>query len=251
MTRASFAHQDWSVTLPGGVTLGSSDLDIPAAARKAFSKPGAELYPWKDHHENLTGLFQYTRFEREKAFRLDGLGVTMYPNDIPRGFAHYSDGKRQGDFFLFASDGLPLVAGAYRDDALDGPLWLCEQGTPLVAQYRRAGAIVSEYLIEVDPTKQALAPIAKADLGPEAHSTYAQSAGALADLIAREDREHHERTLAFRKWIRDEQERERKEKAIALGPVKRRAIIERGMQRDIEQQTELEAYMNQVRRMGR
>ncbi len=70
-------------------------------------------------------------------------------------------------------------------------------------------------------------------------------------MISREDREHRERLPTFRKWVRADQERQRRERAIALGPAKRRATIERNIERDSQEQSEFDNYVNRVRRYGR
>ncbi len=161
LERADFAGRSWSASLPDGSVLQSSDLEIPDSVLATLTRPGADVYPWKDPAHNLEGRFQYKHFERDKAFRLDGLGLTT-EHESPRGMLHLEEGKREGAFLVFNTAGGPTVAGTYHNDLVDGAVWWIDRGVPLVAELRRAGVVVDAYLIVVDPATQSLAAAARA-----------------------------------------------------------------------------------------
>lgn len=234
ITRETFAKRPWQLTLPSGRQLTSGNLGIPGFAEQAINDSATQTYPSKSG--DVEGFFKFKQVDKSST-KIDGYGLTTYGGVAPRTFAKYTAGDRDGDFFMLDEDGKPLLFAQYRDDSLYGLLCYCTAGVPAIIQDRRGADVKASYVVKVQ-NGQLAATEAKSD-DPDFSSPFLRA----VDLLATLDKEHTERGFAFKKWFREEQEKERRQKAIALGPQKRAATSQRNKQQDAANDAALKRVM--------
>lgn len=238
VTRESLARLPWQLLLPNGRQLSSANLVIPSFAEQAMNDPALQTYPWKSG--DVEGFFKFKPVEKSPT-KIDGYGLTTYGGVAPRTFAKYSAGERDGDFLMLDEGGKPLLFAQYRDDSLYGLLCYCTAGAPAIIQDRRGTDVKSSFVVQVQNGKLAAAE-AKSD-DPEFSSPFLRA----VDLLGALDKEHTERGFAFKKWFREEQEKQRRQMASQLSVEKRAATSQRNKERDAANDAALKRIMWQSR----
>jgi hypothetical protein len=215
---------NWVISIPGERQIRRQNLRPAAALVKSFYDTAALRYHREDNTKGFTGIFRFWYNAKDKGFELDGLGLTMFPDNSIRSFNTFDKGDREGDFVQL-EEGEPFLIATYHNNKLHGLACFCVDGAPKVVQKFQNGVLVKGFLV-VDGMPD-LTGKSEVDLDTDDKNRYLSFADELRHLLDKAEEENKTRLLAFKKWAREEAQRQRSVTARKRSAEKSQEMTER------------------------